>query len=247
MKERHRRYLEILKEMGDSNRGVKGKMRVVFDADEIIKIENALKERYSKKGDSPDFGNIGVVFECPWYVVVNEPLLLKNGEGQEEMPASYLRVLYRGEIKKQKSVFCLPVIESGDFLLNISYRTNIGDFVVEAPGTVTKINEIHEDALKRCIKEKIGHEIISIKTLSKEGVISERGVMGASVPVYLVRVSDVAIEKPTDLNVVEVVKISPEELKKGFIDGFLHVSGKKCLCRDGYTSFALLLMHYLNL
>ncbi len=88
----------------------------------------------------------------------------------------------------------------------------------------------------------MGHKLLSAKALSEKGIISERGIMGASVPVYLAVVGNEQIEKPTDMNVKEVVKIVPKHLKKGFMDGFIEINGRKCLCQDGYTAFAIFMM-----
>lgn len=245
MKKRHGRYLEILRQMNEPLGDLqKGETQVVSNPEEMLQIEADLQQYYLSKGQPKECGNLGVVFENPWYAIANEPVRFLGKDGSI-IAGSYLRVLFKGDLEGQSSVFCLPMLDdSADFLLTMSYRTTVRGWVIEAPGTVTRSGESHEDALHRCVRDKLGHKLLEAKPLSSTGVISERGIMGAAVPVYLVMVSEDQCSKPVDLNVHKAVRVSLQELRQGFIDGFIMIDGKKCLCQDSYTAYALLLMSF---
>ena len=234
--QRHARYLEIIASMSEScGDPAKDETQVITDPAEIGRMEQILRANYAKKGLPEEFGNLGVVFEDPWYVAMKEPVYFGS------TPGSYWRVLFKGELSGQKSIFCLPMSHDGTFIMTVSYRTTMRSWVIEAPGTATRENEPHQDALMRCIKEKLGYaEYISLTPLSPRGIISERGIMGAAVPMYNI-VIDTRMPQtaPTDLNVRHVVEIDREMLENGFLTGTINICGHTCLCQDGYTASAL--------
>lgn len=238
-KPRHVRYLEIVRKMGqplgDPSRG---ETKIIIDPKKIVEMEKSLQKSYQKKGLPREFGLLGVVFENPWYVFMNEPVYFGS------TPGSYVRVLYKGDISGERSIFCLPTTRKGDFILTVSYRTTVRAWVIEAPGTATKEYESHSDALKRCVLEKLGFEkIIEFEMLYEQGIISERGLIGTSVPIYLVTLDERAVTvEPIDLNVNQVVTISPKKLEQGFLDGYIEIDGRNCLCRDAYTAFSLFIL-----
>ncbi len=242
MKKRHSRYLEIVNQIGvDQDKNDKEITEVLTEYKDILEVENFLHKKFLGSGQPREFGNIGVVFENPWYAFINEAVVFINNK-KEKSFGSYLRVLYKGDLNGESSIFCLPRLETGKYVLTVSYRTTVRSWVIEAPGTATRADEKHEEALERCIIEKLGRRIVSTKCLSEEGIISERGIMGASVPVYLVTVGEEQLQEPSDFNVKKVVEIDAEVLKRGFLDGYIIIDGRKCLCRDGYTAFAILML-----
>lgn len=235
-KNRIMRYLEIIATLNEScGDPDKGETRVVTDLAEIVRMEQILRENYEKKGLPAEFGNLGVVFEDPWYVAMKEPVYFGSA------PGSYWRVLFKGELSGQKSIFCLPMSHDGKFIMTVSYRTTTRNWVIEAPGTAAKEGEMHQVALMRCIKEKIGYDgFVSLTPLSPHGIISERGIMGAAVPMYCVVIDTRTPQSaPTDLNVRHVVEIDRTTLENGFLTGIIDICGHKCLCQDGYTASAL--------
>lgn len=244
MKKRHKLYLELLNKLGEPVGKIeKGETQIETNPEKFLQIENELRQNYEKKGMDPDSGNVGVFFQNPWYVFMNEPVYFPSKKKEEEkIPGAYLRVLFRGEAEGERSAFCLPLLKNGNFLLTLSYRTTVRSWVVEAPGTVAKKGEKMDDALQRCIKEKLGREILKKESLSESGLISERGIMGAAVPAFLVTVCDEQKHEIKDLNVREVIEISLKELKGGFLKGYIEIKKRKCLCQDSYTAFALLML-----
>lgn len=240
---RHMRYLEIVKLLNErSGDATKGETVVITDITEIMRMEAILQDGYEKKGLPREYGNLGVVFEDPWYVAMKEPVYFGK------TPGSYWRVLFKGELSGQKSIFCLPMSHEGNFIMTVSYRTTTRDWVIEAPGTATKEGELHHDALMRSVREKLGYsEIASIIPLSPAGIISERGIMGAAVPMYQLIIDTRQTQtRPTDLNVRHVVEIDRETLECGFLTGTIDICGHTCLCQDGYTASALLMQALRN-
>lgn len=236
MEKRHARYLEVIASLGEPvGDPARDETKIVTDLTEIEAMEKILQANYEKKGLPPEYGLLGVVFEDPWYIAMKEPVYFGS------MPGSYWRVLFKGELSGQKSIFCLPISHDGKFIMTVSYRTTMRSWVIEAPGTATKENEPHQNALMRCIKEKLGYtEFISLIPLSPLGIISERGIMGAAVPMYQVVIDTRQSQSdPTDLNVRHVVEIDRETLEKGFLTGAIDICGQHCLCQDGYTASAL--------
>lgn len=243
--ERHSRYLEIIRQMRERTGNVEcGETEIVTDSKKIEKMEQTFIERGRLLGIPEQYSYLGLIWENPWYVVLNEPVLFPSPRGRQgdPIPGSYMRILFKGDLAGQKSVFMLVMTEDGQIILNITYRSTVRDWAVEGPGTATKEGETHEQAILRCAREKIGRKLITIQSLGPPGgVISERGIMGTAVPVYLVTVSNEEGEKPSDLNFRNHVILKPCEVMDGFRRGYIYCDGRRCVCQDSYTSYALFL------
>jgi len=239
---RHLRYQEIVKQMGEPTGDVQcGETEIIINPDKMEEMEQLLIELCRSRGIPEEYVYLGAIWENHWYAVVNEPVLFPNSKG-DPIPGCYMRVFFKGELNGQKSVFLLPVLEDGRILLNVAYRSTVRNWTVEGPGTATKENETHAEAIERCVREKLGRRLILLRQLGPSGgVISERGIMGAAVPVYLATVSDEKESDASDLNVRGHIALSIKEVMDGFHRGYIDVGNKRCVCQDGYTSYALLL------
>lgn len=239
MEERHRRYLEILKGLGQSTGSLDiNGTELITDPVVMVEVEQVLHELYVRKGVDPVHAKVGLIWENPWYLVFNEPFRFRDPRGQVQL-AAYMRVLFRGEVQNVQSVFMLPFLSSGHLLLTKSYRTTVRSFTVEGVGTATLQDETHEAAIRRTAAEKLGRRLE--RTVRVGDIISERGIMGASVPVYIAQVEDQPFQSPTDPNVREVVSATVAEVHGWFKEGEVKLNGDRCLCQDGYTGYALLI------
>ncbi|MDD5252042.1 MAG: hypothetical protein PHT12_05425 [Patescibacteria group bacterium] len=241
---RHRRYLDVLATqnvpIGD---WTKGETQIVTDPKEFIGIERRLRATYAAQGLPAECGNVGVIWESPWFIFLNDPVLFPP-RGNQSSPTigAYNRVLFRGELNGNQSVFALLILQDGRILLNYSYRSPIRAWTLEGHGTIAHTGETIPDVLRRCVKDETGRSILSSTRLSPSnvGFVASRELIGSSVPVFLVRVGDQqgAVKDPT---VNGSVALTPAELARAFTAGTYQTRDRNYLCADGYTAYAFLL------
>lgn len=103
-------------------------------------------------------------------------------------------------------------------------------------------NETVEEAALREVKEETGLVTPSVTLLGK--VAPDTGVLSSVIPVFIGKVASQAHAAPEYSEAIAgVISFTKEELKEGFIQGFLEVSlqGKKqkVPLRDSFLTFAL--------
>lgn len=237
MEERHRRYLELL-ETDPIPRGDwrKGEIEHVPEPSRFVGLEMRLIERYRRSRKPECFGHVGLIHEDEWYVVVRDPILLPPRVGQRPIEGAHIRVIYRGDSVGEQSLFVLARLPDKRFLLNLSFRRPAGCWKLEGMGRITRQGETLESALRNCIRDEAGAEIIDVTPLGKAAF--DRGLIGPAVPLFLVDVGEPS-EVYDDPTVAGHVALGREELERAMLTGEYLYGGRTYVCNDAPTMAAL--------
>lgn len=237
MEHRHVRYLELL-ELVPIPRGDwrVGEIEHVREPERFLALEGRLIERYRRAGRSESFGHVGLIHEDEWYVVVRDPVLYPPRSGTEPLEAAHIRVMYRGDALGEHSLFALARLPDKRFLLNLTYRRPAGCWKLEGMGRITREGETQDEALKRCIKDETGAEIIHATPLGRAAL--DRGLIGPSVPLFLVDISEPS-GIHTDPTVAGHMALHEQELNRAFMSGEFVYGGRTYTCNDAPTMAAL--------
>ncbi len=236
--ERHRLYVDLLRSMpverGDWRRG---EIELVTEPERFIAHEQRLMARARTKGQPEGFGHVGVMYENPWFICVMDPVLFPPKKGDVPIEGSYIRMIYRGNSNGQNSLAIIPLLPDGRLLLNLCYRRPSGQWKLELAGTITLAGEILDSAMRRCVVEELGSKIIEVLPLGD--MAPERGLVGAHVPLFLVKIEEPSAAH-SDFTVDGHVRLTVAELERAYLEGFLKIEDRSYICNDSYTGFALL-------
>ncbi|MBI4457499.1 hypothetical protein HY633_00865 [Candidatus Uhrbacteria bacterium] len=234
---RHSRYIEIMTTRGyKAGQERAGETRLVMDPDELRRHEELLVEMWTKKGLPAEFARVGVVWESPWFSVINQAIFYPGKDGRE-IASGHIDVVWYGEARGEKSVFLLSFTEDGRLLMNRTYRTTIRRWTLECIGTITGPGENFEKAVERCAREKLGRQVLVLKPLGN--CLDERGVMGAAVPMHAALVPNAQSHELVDWEPRDTELLAISEVNEAFRQGKFLKNGEEYLCVDGYTGFAL--------
>ncbi|HRQ39791.1 MAG TPA: NUDIX hydrolase [Chloroflexota bacterium] len=86
-----------------------------------------------------------IVWQCPWYAVRRDEILLPNGEHAE----------YNVVVKNQ-AVWILPITAQGEIVLVRQYRHTVDDWCWELPAGGVKPGQSLEEAAREELHEEIG-------------------------------------------------------------------------------------------
>jgi ADP-ribose pyrophosphatase len=236
-------YLYYLKELnepkGDHS---KGEIEIVLDPADIGKIQRMQKEMLIQKGLSntkaAQFSRIGIVAEDQYIVWFRDAVYFPK-----KIAGTYDRILWKNSFKNKSSgVAVLPILPSGDIVLNLNYRHSTRSWELELPRGAIEGSETDEQAAIRELQEETGFEVESIASLGK--MAPDTSILSSIIPVFIGFVSK---EGTADQEFSEAIASTPsfskKEIKAGLIAGALEVTlnGKKELVplRDPFLTFAL--------
>jgi ADP-ribose pyrophosphatase len=219
-----------------------GEIEVVVDPAEIAKIEKVQENRLLKKGfskaDALEFSRVGIVREDQYWIWLRDAVYFPN-----KIPGTYDRLLWKSELKNRfAGVAVLPVLPSGQIVLNLNYRHATRSWELELPRGGINAKETIEEAAMREVKEETGLVASSLVFLGE--MAPDTGVLSSVTPVFMGKISAQEESQPEYSEAIAgIISFTKEELKEGFIKGFLEVSiqGKKrqVPMRDCFLTFAL--------
>lgn len=249
LRKRHWRYVHLLKimetDLGDIK---KDEVQIIGNLKDVVLAERKLRQISKNQGNPASYGNVGVMTENNWVVFINDPVYFPIKCGGDPKLGTHVRIVYRGQVKREPSLFAMLRLEDGRFLFNLAYRSPIRAWTVEGPGSIAREGESHSEALSRCVRSEIGRTVKKAQLLTPPGlgVLPERGLVGEFVPVYMITVgSPDTEERITDPTIAGHVALSFKEVSEAFQRGFVEIGKKKYYCCDGFTGYALF-MAYLN-
>ncbi len=113
---------------------------------------------------------------------------------------------------------------------------------MEAPGTIAKNGEMPEDAVRWCARDELGLTLLKTDFLGY--MVSERGLIGAQVPIYAlssVKMEDLA--PPSDPMVISRMEMNVRDYLTWRARGnaTMDVMGVTCSIGDAYLDTAILL------
>lgn len=216
------RYPDILGPLGDFQ---KGEIEIIRDRQKMLEIEHSMGRR------------VGVVAEDNYWIWLNDVVRFPNGKY-----GIYGRMLWRSVLGGVAGVAVMPVLPNGKIVLNRNFRHATRSWEYELPRGAINMNETIQAAAIREAKEETGMVLSELYPLGQ--MAPDSGLVNTIVPIFMARVVDQQSSQPDDSEAIAAVEaFSVEELKKGFIDGYMTVeidgSAQQIYLRDPFLAFAL--------
>ncbi len=226
-RERYFALLERLNEpVGDWR---KGELEIVTQPMRI--------RQHLKAGGEP----MGIMYEDRYVYFLRDLVLFPPKPGSvEPRLGTYIRVVYKNRLKGNPGIFILAYDTYGRLVLNRTYRHATRHWMLEGQGTIAKDSERREESVERCVRDEIGRPISQMSLLC-EDFVSERGLVGDAIPVYLVALGGQPIDHVEDATIAGHVALVPEAYESALQKGYYEIDGIAHRLRDGYTMSAFLL------
>jgi ADP-ribose pyrophosphatase len=220
-------YLDTYPEtLGPDGKASLGEIEIVRDRQKIAEIQQMTGRQ------------VGVVAKDNYWIWLNDPVKFPNSKY-----GVYGRLLWRSSLKGPAGVAVMAILPDGKIPLNRNFRHATRSWEYELPRGARDHNESIEAAALREVKEETGMVIDSLVSLGE--MIPDSGLTNSVVPIFLAKV--VSQEDPLFEDseaIADIDAFSVEELKQGFINGYLSVKIDEKICkiklRDPFLAFALL-------
>jgi len=199
---------------------------------EIIRDESQISEIQEKTQRT-----VGIVGDDKYWIWLNDAVRFPNGSY-----GVYSRLIWKQSLNGVAGVAILPVLPNGKIALNRNFRHATRSWEYELPRGGLLTNETPEQGALREMKEETGYIANKIEFLGHMN--PDSGMTNTCVPVYLAQVTDQSLSTPEGSEAIASVdSFTMDELKQGFIDGYLttEISGKlkRVHLRDPFLTFAL--------
>jgi ADP-ribose pyrophosphatase len=220
-------YLDIYpKTLGPWGSASLGEIEIIRDRKKIAEIELMTGRK------------VGVISEDNYWIWINDAVKFPNGKY-----GVYGRMLWTNSLKGAAGVAVAPMLPNGKIALNRNFRHATRSWEYELPRGRLNNDETNESAAMREIKEETGMGIDSLYSLGEMAV--DTGLTNSVIPIFLGKVISQEKAAPEDSEAIAAIEaFTVDELKKGFIDGYLTamVDGKpsKIPLRDPFLAYALL-------
>jgi hypothetical protein len=206
--------------VGDVRRG---ELQLITDRDEILK-------HMQEVGKS-----VGIMYEDQYAYLLRDPVLLPPKPGAPQpLRGTHIRVVYKNRVNDNPGIFTLTIDVKKRLVLNRAFRHSTRHWMLEGQGTIAKPGESREDSVARCIRQEIGRPLLGIEMLCDD-FVSERGLVGDSVPMMLAIVGGDPVGGVEDTTVAGHVALAPETYEAALLEGRYNVDGVPHRLRDGYT------------
>lgn len=212
------KYPKTLAFLGNANQG---EIEIIVDEQKIIDIQ----QKTGRK--------VGVVAEDRYWLWLNDAVQFPNGKC-----GVYGRLLWKQSLTGATGVVVMPILPNGKIVLNRNFRHATRSWEYELPRGAVDIGETIEAAAAREVKEETGMVIAQLQLLGQ--MATDSGVTNAIVPVFCAKVVAQEEAQPEDSEAIAAIEsFSVEELKQGFLDGYLLQETQKIPLRDPFLAFAL--------
>lgn len=174
------------------------------------------REKLLRDGLPINWGNIGIVYEDPYIVILRDLVKLPDGN-----LSSYFRILHSADLQGGQAVVVLPIIKNKILILRI-FRHSTRKWHWEFPRGFGEPNTSPEDNARKELREEISAEIDRIENL---GIYhSNLGLLGASVQLFFARLKSIGkVNKSEGIdsyNLVDLKTIEEMILKSDITDGY---------------------------
>jgi hypothetical protein len=221
-----------------------GEFEIVTNAAEIIGIEKEVRERYktialplSVKGVFPPW-QVGIISATRYFVYLRDAVLFpKAGLGGKVVRGVYDRLIYTNHLLDCPGVCLLPITSDKKMVLTVAFRHSTRMWGAEVPGTISLSGESAEESVARCARNELGE--INIDEIVLLGhTVSERGILGARIPIYAVMIDRFDGGSVPSNMVSDHLVVSPEEYLRARMNSPFVFKGKNCLMEDAYSDAA---------
>ena len=237
---RYFRYEEVVNRLDErAGEWGRGELELVRGFDNVHIHENTIVERLKSKGQAPDMGRIGVMYEDQYVYLLRDPVIFPPKSGTTEpILATYIRLIYKNRLAGNPGIFILSANRRNELVLNRNFRHATRCWLLDGQGTIGRNGESREASVARCVCEELGGTVKELVLLTGS-YISERGLLGDRVPMYFARVeASGPIEDPT---IAGHVRMTAEAYAAALLNGSHAIDGLPHHLHEGYTMSAFLL------
>jgi len=236
-------YQQYPKALGPNGSYRNGEIEIVLDPQKITQIQQECYQRLLKKGISKDhalnWSTIGVVAEDQYWIWLRDAVIFPSN-----VVGTYDRLLWKSSLDGPAGVAVFAILPNKKIALNLNFRHATRSWEIELPRGGRNKKESIEDAAKRELKEETGYVVENPLFLGN--IATDTGALSSIVPVYCGLVTDLKSQDAEFSEAIEdILALSKEEIKEGFVKGYIEVSTKgkmiKAPCRDAFLAYALLL------
>lgn len=240
------RYIDLLKEypsvFGSLGKWQQGEIEVILNPELIRKIEHQTRLRLISNGmkeqDAEKWSSVGVVAEDNYWLWIRDAVIFPSG-----VYGTYDRLMWKSGFNGYPRVAICPLLSTKKIVVNITYRHATRSWEIELPRGEKKQGESPEKAAARELKEETGYQLG--KCIYLGSLAPDTGTSMSVVPIYCGEVSPSgeALKQYSEA-IAQNPAFTKEELKQGFLRGFIEVGVKgeiiKANCRDPFLVYALL-------
>jgi ADP-ribose pyrophosphatase len=165
------KYFKLMKEHPRLfvNPDEKGVIKIITEREKIKMLQNKLKKEYKDAGKLPEWIDIGVLSEDPWFWVLRDLVVFPDGK-----IGGYLRVLNRKSLDGGTNVVVFPTM-NGKVVLLKRFSHDDRNWILEIPHGFGEPGLSAEDCARKELEEETG---LSPKTLIQVGRME--GIDGAT-------------------------------------------------------------------
>jgi ADP-ribose pyrophosphatase len=176
---------------------------------------------------------VGVIYKDKFWIWLNDAVKFPNGK-----TGVYGRLMWVKSLTGAPGVAVMPILPNGKIVLNLNYRHATRSWEFELPRGVINEGETPDLAAAREAKEETGLILDELNYLGE--IAPDTGMTNTIAKVYLAKVKEKGIATPEDSEAIEgIYAFTFDELKEGFIKGYLLNDGHQIPLRDPFLSFAL--------
>ncbi len=211
---------EVLKPLGNV---AQGEIEIITDQETMEKLEKIMGRK------------VGIVAQDKYWIWINDAVHFPSGKD-----GIYGRILNQQALKGLCPAAVMPILPDGRIVLVRQYRHCTRSWEYELPRGGANPEESTQAVAIREAKEETGMVVDQLSLLGTMAL--DTGMTNTVVPIYSAKV--VAKEEATPEEseaIASIEAFSVQELKQGYIDGYLieKNSGAKIPLRDPFLAFAL--------
>lgn len=156
---------------------------IIIDAETIKTWVTSKKNDLKKHGLPEEWGEIGVVYDDPYIIIVRDLVKFPSGK-----LGSYFRLINSADLRGGQSSVVLPVVD-GNILLMKQFRHTTRKWHWEVPRGFGEPNTTAAENAKKEVLEEIEGEIIELVSLGHYH--SNTGIEGVTVQLFYARLVSV--------------------------------------------------------
>jgi ADP-ribose pyrophosphatase len=160
------KYFKLIKEHPQlfANPEGHGIIRIITDRDNIKTLQAQKKQEYKERGGKPEWIDIGVLSEDPWFWVVRDLVEFPDGR-----IGGYLRVLNRKSLNGGTNVVMFPMLD-GKVVLLKRFSHDDRDWIWEIPHGFGEPGLSAEECARKELEEETGLKPKSMILVGEMGV-----------------------------------------------------------------------------
>lgn len=227
----------------------KGEIQIVLEPKKIKEIEELHKQKLIRRGveekDAISWSRVGIIDSDSIWIWIRDAVVMPSGRKTIRD-----RMSWKTAVDGPQGVSTLPVLKDKRIIVCLKYKHATRAWQIEVPRGIRLFGETVESAARRQLSLKTG--LVTSKQLYLGNIAPDSSSFSTLTPVFLSYIDEKAeVGKLVDDNVIGILALTKQELKEGFLKGYLelviHEETKKVAVNDSYLSYALLQAEIRNL